>query len=62
MPTYDVKCKRCNEEGSIFSSISNKDKVIENTKCDKCGGKLEQIVSAPTFILQGEGWAKDNYK
>lgn len=31
------------------------------TECEKCGGKLERLISASAFHLKGGGWYRDLY-
>jgi putative FmdB family regulatory protein len=31
------------------------------TKCGKCGGKLEQLLSSPAFRFKGTGWYVTDY-
>ncbi len=40
MPTYDLRCKDCKHEFSVFCKISEKDKQM----CPKCGSKNLETV------------------
>jgi hypothetical protein len=31
------------------------------TKCENCGGKLEQLLSSPAFQFKGSGWYITDY-
>jgi predicted nucleic acid-binding Zn ribbon protein len=31
------------------------------TKCEKCGGRLQKLVSNSSFVLRGTGWYKTDY-
>lgn len=61
MPTYLYKCQ---EHGEFEYEHSIKDKMEECPHC-KINGKLQKIsrliCNENGFILQGSGWAKDNY-
>ena len=56
MPLYEFICKSCG---------TNKDEIVpmgtESTICDICGGVADKVMSAPSFILKGCGWAADGY-
>ena len=54
MPTYDYKCTKCS--GAVELSIPMDEKLP--TKHKKCGGKLVQVISAPTILYKGSGWAR----
>jgi putative FmdB family regulatory protein len=58
MPTYTYECEHC---GIFDIEHSILDKAIE--ECPKCGLKgLKRLIGSNTnFILNGNGWAKDNY-
>ena len=58
MPTYDYECDSCKH------SVEQVHRINENppkTECPCCGGKLTKLISAPTFVLKGEGWANSSY-
>ena len=48
MPTYDYRCASCNTEIEEMCLIAERE---EPTKipCEACGGKMEQVISAPYF-------------
>lgn len=57
MPLYEYLCKKC---GHRFEKIRKfSDKPI--TKCPECGGKVEQLVSAPAVQFKGSGWYVTDY-
>lgn len=58
MPLFDCCCNDC---GFGFEKVQ-KFSATENPICPRCGGKTERMVSKSSFVLAGEGWAKDNYK
>jgi putative FmdB family regulatory protein len=57
MPIYAYKCEKCEEEFEAIQKMS-----AEPLKKHKdCGGKLEKLLSLPSFRLEGGGWYKDGY-
>ena len=57
--TYNYKCSACNLEFEIEQKIS--DAALVDCPLCSANKKLTKIISAPTFILKGKGWAKDGY-
>ena len=57
MPIYEYQCTKCKKTFEYMQSFSEAPKK----KCEKCGGKLEKLMSAAGFILKGGGWYKDLY-
>lgn len=55
MPVYIYKCSSCQEEISMVHSIFDE----PHTHCPKCEKEtlVRQIVSAPTIVYKGDGWA-----
>ena len=57
MPLYEYECKKC---GHRFEKIQKfSDKMV--TKCPECGGKVEQMISAPAVQFKGTGWYVTDY-
>ena len=57
MPLYEYECKKC---GHRFEKIQKfSDKMV--TKCPECGGKVEQMISAPAVQFKGTGWYVPDY-
>lgn len=54
MPRYDYKCSDCGRVYEIDIPLNREWRG--NLACDDCLGLLERQVSAPAFILKGEGW------
>jgi len=42
MPIYEYKCRNCNYIEALFQNNSENKKDLS---CEKCGGKLERILS-----------------
>ncbi len=58
MPIYEYQCQgKCKKTFEYMQSM--KDPPMK--KCEKCGGKLEKLLSAAGFVLKGGGWYKDLY-
>lgn len=62
MPTYTYKCE---VHGEFEEMHSITEQLEECPKCKeegKAGQKVTRLISGGGgFILQGSGWAKDNY-
>ncbi len=57
MPLYEYRCKDC---GAILEKIRKfSDPPLR--KCEKCGGKLEQMLSSPAIQFKGTGWYITDY-
>jgi putative FmdB family regulatory protein len=56
--TYLYSCSRC---GEVEVEQSIKDDVL--TKCPTCNKSgVVRLITGGTFILKGDGWAKDLYE
>src|SRR5437868_15126654 len=57
MPIYEYQCKKC---GHRFEKIQKfSDAAVK--KCPECGGKVEQLLSAPAVQFKGSGWYVTDY-
>ena len=57
MPLYEYRCVKC---GALVEKIQRfSDPPL--TKCEKCGGKLERLLSAPAIQFKGSGWYITDY-
>lgn len=57
MPLYEYQCKKC---GHRFERIQRfSDPPVK--KCPECGGKVEQLLSAPAVQFKGSGWYVTDY-
>jgi putative FmdB family regulatory protein len=57
MPLYEYECKKC---GHRFERIQRfSDPMVK--KCPECGGKVEQMISAPAVQFKGTGWYVTDY-
>lgn len=57
MPRYDYRCEQCGETFEVKQKFS--DELL--TVHDKCGGKLERLISAPALQFKGSGWYVTDY-
>ena len=57
MPIYEYQCRKCKAHTEAFQKVS--DKLL--TKCKKCGGRLEKMISAPAIQFKGSGWYVTDY-
>jgi len=57
MPIYEFRCRKCNATIEVFQKLSEK----SPTRCKKCGGRLEKMISAPAVQFKGEGWYVTDY-
>jgi len=57
MPLYEYQCNKC---GHRFERIQRfSDAMVK--KCPDCGGKVEQLISAPAVQFKGSGWYVTDY-
>ena len=57
MPLYEYECEKC---GHRFEKIQKfSDKMVK--RCPECGGKVEQMISAPAVQFKGSGWYVTDY-
>lgn len=57
MPRYEYKCEGC---GEIFE-LQQKFADEPLTTHDKCGGRVERIISAPALMFKGSGFYVNDY-
>lgn len=57
MPIYEYECQKCKSHTEAFQKVNDK----PLTKCKKCGGKLEKMISAPAIQFKGSGWYVTDY-
>ena len=57
MPIYEYECGKCGKRFEYSQKMAEPPKK----KCEKCGGKLDKLISASSFSLKGGGWYKDLY-
>ncbi|MDH3628092.1 MAG: zinc ribbon domain-containing protein [Acidobacteriota bacterium] len=57
MPIYEYRCTGCDEAFEVLQGVNERQKRT----CEKCGGKLEKMVSRTSFQLKGGGWYSEGY-
>jgi len=57
MPIYEYECRKCKSHTEAFQKVNDK----PLTKCKKCGGRLEKVISAPAIQFKGSGWYVTDY-
>jgi putative FmdB family regulatory protein len=57
MPIYEFECQKCKAHTEVFQKMTDKPPA----KCDKCGGRLEKLVSASAIQFKGSGWYVTDY-
>jgi putative FmdB family regulatory protein len=57
MPLYEFECIECYARVEKIMA-SHED---QNPPCERCGGAMRRLPSAPTPQFKGSGWAKDGY-
>src|SRR6266478_5946681 len=57
MPLYEYECKKCGHRFEKIQLFS--DPMLK--KCPECGGKVEQMISAPAVQFKGSGWYVTDY-
>ena len=57
MPLYEYRCEQC---GSRIEKIQKFSDPPLGT-CEKCGGALTRLLSAPAIQFKGSGWYVTDY-
>jgi putative FmdB family regulatory protein len=57
VPLYEYRCKKCQHTFEKIRQFS--DPPVK--KCPKCGGPVEQLLSAPAVQFKGSGWYVTDY-
>jgi putative FmdB family regulatory protein len=57
MPLYEYECKKCHHRFERIQKFSDP----HVTKCPKCKGLIEQLISAPAVQFKGSGWYVTDY-
>ncbi len=51
MPIYEFRCQKCNAHIEVFQKLLDK----QPTRCRKCKGRLEKLVSKSAIQFKGAG-------
>jgi putative FmdB family regulatory protein len=57
VPLYEYQCKKCQHRFEKIQKFS--DRLVK--KCPKCGGPVQQLLSAPAVQFKGSGWYVTDY-
>ena len=57
MPIYEYECRKCKAHTEVFQKINDQ----PLTKCAKCKGRLDKLVSASAVHFKGTGWYVTDY-
>src|SRR4051812_28778290 len=57
MPLYEYECKKCHHRFEKIQSFA----APHVKKCPKCGGPIEQVITAPAVQFKGSGWYVTDY-
>ena len=57
MPLYEYECQKCGHRFERIVKFSD----APLKKCPECGGKVEQLISAPAVQFKGSGWYVTDY-
>jgi putative FmdB family regulatory protein len=57
MPIYEYECRKCQSHIEAFQKLSDK----PLTKCTKCGGRLDKVISRSAIQFKGSGWYVTDY-
>lgn len=57
MPLYEYRCEKCGARVEKIQKFSDPPVAT----CEKCGGKLTRLLSAPAIQFKGSGWYVTDY-
>ncbi len=57
MPLYEYRCQNCGESFEVMQKFSDEPLSVH----EKCGGKVERLLSAPALQFKGSGWYITDY-
>src|SRR5690348_10775073 len=57
MPLYEYECRKCKHRFEKIKKFSD----APEKKCPECGGRVEQVISAPAVQFKGTGWYVTDY-
>jgi putative FmdB family regulatory protein len=56
MPLYEYQCESCGQKKERLQKRGDPPPF-----CKQCSEDMKKRISAGSFALKGDGWAKDNY-
>jgi putative FmdB family regulatory protein len=57
MPRYEYKCEGCGEVFELQQKFADEPLTVH----EKCGGRVERIISAPALMFKGSGFYVNDY-
>jgi|SRR5438874_13055173 putative FmdB family regulatory protein len=57
MPLYEYECEKCGEQFEVMQKFSD----TPLTTHEKCGGRVNRLLSAPALQFKGSGWYITDY-
>jgi len=57
MPIYEYQCTKCNDRTEVIQKFTDPPYAV----CDKCGGDVRKLMSAPAIQFKGSGFYKTDY-
>jgi putative FmdB family regulatory protein len=57
LPLYEYRCTKCGAQFERIQKFSD----APLTRCEKCSGKLERLLSSPAIRFKGSGWYVTDY-
>jgi len=57
LPLYEYRCEKCGVRVEKIQKFSDPPLAT----CEKCGGKLTRLLSAPAIQFKGSGWYVTDY-
>lgn len=57
MPIYEYKCEKCGDVFEVRQKFSDEPVTVH----EKCGGKVDRLISRSAFQLKGSGWYATDY-
>lgn len=57
MPIYEYQCQGCGQRLEVKQKLSD----APLTTCERCGGTLSKLISAPGIMFKGSGWYITDY-
>jgi putative FmdB family regulatory protein len=57
MPLYEYKCENCGDVFELIQKFSDVPTAIH----EKCGGKVNRLISTSALMFKGSGWYVNDY-
>ncbi len=57
MPIYEYRCTKCGHRFEVIQKVND----AHISKCEKCKGKAERLISSPAIQFKGSGWYITDY-